>query len=147
MADVERLTQEFLVCGITGFNGGFYEGAPVFSPTLISAKQAIANLVYAAHVEDVQTYLARDMRNDPDCLALYNAIDPVAWDAYRLIQAKYIRHARRQKIREAACLERDTCNDLMIKWLRTGEPADKTAWLLSMQTVNNAIPYPSGQAD
>lgn len=147
MANIGRLTKEFLVCGLTGFNGGFYEGVPVFDPPLSSANQAIADLVYAAHIEDDETYFHLDQRTDPACLAIYNAVTPEKWDSYRNVQAKYIRYEHRNRIRAGVDLDNEKCNDLMIRWLRTGEPADKTAWINAMQAIKNALPMPSGQSE
>lgn len=149
MADTERLTAEFLVCGITGFTGGFLEGNPTFSPVLSAPNQVIADLIYAAHVEDPAAYIdtSHDMRTKPACIAIFNVVTPEQWDAYREIQRKYVKYARRQRMREACCLEKVTPGDLKDKWLQTNAPEDRTAWLAALVAIANALPYPSGQTD
>lgn len=149
MANNDRLTAEFLVCGLTGFSGNFTDGHPVFDPPLNQQGSEMAAIIYAAHVEDDQLYTstAHDLRTRPECVAVFNAVTPVQWDAYKDIQKKYVKYERRKRMREGCCLDKVTPGDLKDKWLRTNAPEDRTAWLAALQAIESAVPYPSGQSD
>jgi hypothetical protein len=137
------LAKEFLVCGVEGWNGNWNEGLPVFSPPLAPAVQTIADTIVSRHIENPSTYCVTDLRTH--AVNVFNLVTPVQWDAYRAIQKAEIDYQRKVLIMEPCCRDKNTCCDLMVQALVSGEPEKRAAWLAAIASINASLPYPSGQ--
>jgi hypothetical protein len=141
----QRLIDELAIFQFPNTFTGVSGTSPSYSPELSTANRIIANLIGAAHVDNDDTYRTLDLRTNQECIAVYNAVTPTQWDAYRDLQKDYIDMLKRVAWKNTVFSDGQTPLDLMFKTNHKDTAQNKQAFKDAMDSIDAEYTYPSGQ--